>query len=643
MLAARSATFGITPALTIAIAFACAPTLMGQTTPTMSASQLKKLSLEDLANIEVTSVSRRVEKLSDAAAAVEVISAERIERSAATQLPDALRLATGLDVAQATGRSWAISSRGFANTTANKMEVLLDGRSLYSPLYSGVFWDVQDTFIADLARIEVIRGPGAVQWGANAVNGVINIISKPAVETQGSLVRVNVGTEQRGAMVRKGGNAGKGHYRVYAQSWFRDELRTPADGSGGDARRLTQVGGRMDLPASADDQLTVQGDVYQGRERQVNLSPIEVWGGNLLSRWSGAVGANDRASVQFYYDRTQRDSPRQFSEIRDTFDLQGQREFHFSTHTIVGGVHARVSADRIGNTTAVQFLPNRSTTRLYSIFAQDEIMLPDPRWRVILGSTLEHNSFTGMEVQPTARIAFTGNERWMAWGAYSHAVRTPSRIDRDLFSQSPNGQYVLIGNRAFDAERLEAMELGGRWHRSDGTFADLALFHNRYDRLRSQEPVGPRGVPFTLGNRFNGRATGLELALTHRPFAEWQLKVGWREMTKVLWPDSASGDRTGGASEGNDPRRILTLHSSFDLSHDWRFDAVIRHASRRPAPAVPATTEADLRLAWQASRDWELGVFGRNLLHHAHREFGAAGPAARELARTVEFSVTWRR
>ncbi len=606
---------------------------------------LKHLALDELVDLEVTSVSRRSEQLMKVAAAIDVLTGEQIERGGATNLPDALRLIPGLDVAQANGHTWAISSRGFANTTANKMEVLLDGRSLYSPLFSGVFWDAQDVLLADLARIEVIRGPGAVQWGANAVNGVVNLITKPAAETQGWRVGAAAGTEDRAQLaVRYGGRVGAaGYYRAYLKTWARDALQLTNGQSAGDGLRLTQGGGRVDLPTGADGNLTLSTDAYRGAADQPAGAPLIIKGGNLMAHWDAPIGANDKVGVQFFYDRVQRDIPRQFAEKRDTFDLQGQGEFHPGRQTIVAGARARISADQIGNSATLMFLPSRRTTRLFSVFAQDEMELVENRWRLIGGSTLEHNSFTGWEVQPTLRLAYTPTENMTWWASASHAVRTPSRIDTDFFARATaDGPLLLVGNSGFQAEQLRAIELGWRWRPQESLWVDLTAFHNQYDRLRSQEPTGPAPVPFTLGNMLNAKTTGLEMTLAYQPVAWWQVRLGWRELAKSLWLDPGSRDASGGNGEGNDPRRIVSLQNSWEFRHGWSWGAVLRYTSRRPAPAVPAYFEADTRLAWQPNDRWEWALTGRNLLHAVHREFGAGGPTASGLERSVTLSFTWK-
>ena len=606
---------------------------------------LKRASLDELVNLEVTSVSRRHEQLLKAAAAIDVLTSEQIERSGATNLPDVLRLITGLDVAQANGRTWAVSSRGFANTTANKMEVLLDGRSLYSPLFSGVFWDAQDVLLADVARIEVIRGPGAVQWGANAVNGVVNIITKPAAETQGWRVSAGAGTEDRGQYAaRYGGRVGeRGYYRAYLKTSTRDALRLANGQSARDTKRLTQLGGRMDLAAGVGANLTFSTDAYRGTVDQLVGDRITIKGGNMLAHWTAPVGPADQVEWQFYYDRVERDIPRQFAERRDTFDFQGQREFHHGRHTIVAGAHARVSADLIGNSATILFQPSHRTTRLFSAFVQDEVVLVKNRWRLIFGSTLEHNSFTGVEVQPTARLVFTPADSTTLWASASRAVRTPSRIDTDFSGRSvAAGPLVIVGNSDFQAEQLQAIEAGWRWRPTPRLLLDVAAFHNRYDQLRSQEPAGAAPVPFTLRNLLNAETNGLEATFALQLATWWQCKLGWRELSKSLWLDPGSRDATQGRSEGNDPRRIVTLQSSWDLPHRWTVAANVRYNSRRPAPAVPAYLEADLRIAWHPRDDWECALVGRNLLDPAHREFGAAGATAPEVQRALALTLTWK-
>lgn len=605
-------------------------------------AQLKSFSLEELANLEVVSVSRRSEELWRASAAIDVVTGERIRRAGVFELPDALRLATGLDVAQANGRTWAINARGFVNTTANKLEVLMDGRSLYSGLFSGVFWDAQQALLADLARIEVIRGPGAVQWGANAVNGVINIISRPAAETQGALVEVTAGNATRfqGA-VRYGGALPDGHFRVYALLRDQAPLRRAGGGDAGDGRRIGQIGTRIDWKLADTAVLTLQGDAYDGDASQPVGGAITVRGANLLGRWT-AGGEAAPASLQFYYDRVERRIPGVFGERRDTFDAQGQREFTAGRHTWLVGARARVLVDRIDNSASLAFLPANTTTRLFSVFAQDVVDFSDPRWRVVLGTTLEHNSYTGLEVQPTVRATFAAGERSLWWAALSRAVRTPSRIDTQFFTRTPAGADALIGNPDFDSEELQAAEVGLRWRTEGRWFVDLSLFHHRYDNLRSQEPVGGAPVPFTLRNLLNARSDGAELTLTWQPDAWFNGKLGWRELEKSFSFDAGSRDATRGAAEGNDPRRLGFLQASFELPRECRLDVVLRYAGARPAPLVPAVLEADVRLAAPFGRHWEWALSGRNLLDRAHREFGPATSASPEVRRSVQLTLTWR-
>lgn len=611
----------------------------GRTPPSApTATALKRIPLEELASMEVISVSRRAEELWRAAAAIDVVTGDGLRRAGANDLPDALRLATGLDVAQANGRTWAVNARGFVTTTANKLEVLMDGRSLYSSLFSGVFWDVQQTVLADLARIEVIRGPGAVQWGANAVNGVINIISRPAGETQGSLVEVSAGNEERlQAVVRHGGALPGGHYRAYALARERDELRTASGAAARDGLRLMQGGVRVDL-GWGEEKLTIQGDAYDGEASQPTGNDIALRGGNLLCRWTGGPTV-----LQFYYDRVEREIPGVFAEERDTFDLQGQRQFVFERGSLLAGARARISADRIGNSATIQFLPARRTLKLFSAFAQAETTLPDSRWRLCAGTTLEHNSYTGVELQPTVRAVLAEAEAHTWWGAVSRAVRTPSRIDTDFFARTSTGAPIIVGGGDFKSEEFLAAELGWRWRPNARWLTDLAVFHHWYDDLRSQEPVGAGPVPIVLRNKLNARTKGAELTVTWQPALWLNAKLGWRELDKDFTLDPGSRDTTRGTAEGNDPRRLGFVQASFDLQHEVSLDVVLRYTGTRPAPRVPGVLEADVRIAGRAGRDYEWALTGRNLLDRAHRQFGAAGPAAGEVERSWFLTLSWRR
>ncbi len=609
-----------------------------------SPAQLKSLSLEQLTQVEVTSVSRRNEKLVDAAAAVQVLTGDRIIRSGAMTLPDALRLATGLQVSQLDGREWAISARGFASLSAEKMEVSQDGRSLYGPLFSGVLWDVQSVALDDLDRIEIVRGPGAALWGANAVNGVINIVTKPAVQTQGSIVGTTLGARERQGFVRHGGATGAGgFYRIYAHGWETGPLELAGGQGAGDDRRLMKIGGRLDQAVGGNGaNVTVQSDAYRGFLNQFGLERSTVQGGNGIARLEAPLASTTgRFRVQANFDHTERDIPATYSEIRSTGEAFAEAEMGGARLSGTFGIRGRVSADRIGNGPTLGFFPTRRTIGLYSLYGQGRVVLPDPRWSVIAGSTLEHNSFTGFEVQPTARLAFNSGRDWMAWAGVSRAVRTPSRIDTDVAFPGPGNLTLLQGSPAFRSEDLTALEIGWRWSKRDLFTLELNAFANRYRHLRSLEPASGT-VLFTNRNLLKGATEGAELTATIKPARSVRLVLGARTLGRrlSLLPESRSPNP--GNYEGNDARFIATAQASFDLRRDLQLDVVVRHVGEQPRPVVAAYTEADVRLAWQLRHEWEVALAGSNLLHPSHQDGAQGGSPVELVRRNVAVSASWR-
>jgi iron complex outermembrane receptor protein len=610
-------------------------------------SRLKGLSIEQLMEIDVTSVSRRSEPVSSAAAAITVITGDDIRRTSANNLPDALRVAAGLQVAQADGSTWAISARGFNITTANKLLVLIDGRTVYTPLYSGVFWDVQDVMLEDVERVEIIRGPGATLWGANAVNGVINIITKSAADTQGALVSLGGGTEERAlASFRQGGKLGEGTaYRAYGKYSYRDSLAFANGDSARDPLRRGQAGFRVDHADRGSGALTFQGDAYHGLAGQkvVVRADTDLDGANLLGRWSRTYSERSGSSVQVYYDYTHRQIPRWFEEHRHTLDLDYQHRKPFgSRHDVVWGAGYRATHDQVGNSPGVAFLPNHRTESLFSAFAQDEISLFH-HLRLTVGSKLEHNTWTGFELQPSVRFAWVPDERRTLWGAISRAVRTPTRYDEDIVFYTAAGGPLLEGSSAFVSEELLAYEVGYRVQPRTGLVLDFATFYNVYDNLRSFEPAtAPGPFPYRFGNRLNADTWGAEVRASWQAAAWWRLHAGYAYFDKNLSLDPESLDPTAGKAEGDDPRSRFVLRSLMDLPGGFELDGTVRYVARLPSPVVPAYTELDLRLGWQASDRLEFSLVGQNLLHARHPEFGAPSPFRQEVERGAYGKVTWR-
>jgi iron complex outermembrane receptor protein len=607
------------------------------------AAALKRLALEDLMDVDVTSVSRRSEPVSEAAAAIDVITGDEIRRSGITTLAGVLRLATGLSVARVDGTTWAISARGFTGTAANKLLVLIDGRSVYTPLFSGVFWDVQDTFLADVDRIEIIRGPGATLWGANAVNGVINVITRPASRTQGGRVELAIGNQERGfGAIRYGDELGaSAHYRAYAKFNYEDAQLTESGASADDPLRRLQLGGRIDWSRSKKTQVALIGDANVGGMGRVDQPTTDVHGGNFLARVNHQTGSGAELQVQGYYDRTFRSIPGFFEEQRGTWDLDLQYRARLrERHMLLAGGGYRLTRDRTGvpppshaaSGSAVVFVPAARQSALYAAFVQDEFaVVPQTVWLTV-GARAEHNDFSGFEFQPTLRVRWMPRPRTVVWGAMSRAVRTPARLDVDVRSVLPDGTVVLVGGGdEFTAESVVAYEAGYRVQPVPSLSIDIAAYHNEYDRLRSQEP----GPPIVLANGLRGRSNGLETQVTLHPTGWMRWQGSWTLFDKHLELRPGSADPTGGVAEGNDPRHQLSLRSTLNLPHRTELEGFLRRMGALPAPVVPAYTELDMRAAWSVTDDFELAVVGRNLLHASHPEFGPPGPRRVEIERSV--------
>lgn len=637
-----------------------------------STGVLKRLSIEELMDIEVTSVSRTPETLSSAAAAVSVITTEDIRRSGATTIPEALRGVPGLHVARRNSNSWAVSSRAFSSINSEKLLVLSDTRSIYTPLVSGVQWDVQDYLLEDVERIEVIRGPGASLWGSNAVNGVINITTKDARNTQGTLLSATVGTQEQGsAAARYGGRLGEsGFFRVFGQYSDRDATFHPGATSSDDWR-IGHAGFRADWDASSSDALTLQADLYRanigqfapaisiiGRTGPTGDLQVQASGGNVLGRWRRQLSAGSDLQLRAYFDRTHRDDP-SFRDDLDTVDLELQHRYVPSTrHEIVWGLNYRYTDNSNRGKLIFAVAPESSRDQLISGFAQDQFAITDAL-RLTLGTKLEHNDFSGFEVQPSVRLAWDVAPGQNAWAAASRAVRVPTRLERDIAIEvtppGSNPRAVLLGNHDFDAEELIAYELGYRWQPLDVLALDLALFHNRYEGLASLELSAPTldpvsGVatfPVLNMNLTDARSQGAELQATVSPRENWRLIASYGYVYLDMRPHGVDRNR-GVFLDGATPRNQFSLRSQLDLPGGLQLDAQFRHSTqikREPqivsGAGIDGYSELDVRLAWQASEQLGLALVGQNLLHDHHVEFGS--PATRgEIERSAYGKVTWQ-
>jgi iron complex outermembrane receptor protein len=604
---------------------------------------LSSLSLEELGNVRISSVSRRSERLADAAAAVYVITRDEIRRSGYHTLPDILRLAPNLFVARQEAMTYGITARGFNSTTANKLLVLLDGRSVYTPLYSGVFWDAPDTLLEDIERIEVVSGPGGTLWGANAVNGVINVITRSARDTQGALVMAEGGNEDQRAAARWGGRMGEdASVRVYGQTFRRDDTERPDGSLSHDDYRKTQAGFRIDGGERAGT-YTLQGDFYEGSLDQLPaLGPRKTMSGaNLLGRWNRALADNGGLQVQAYYDHSRRDYPGQFAESLDTLDLDIQHNFAAGAkHRVLWGGGARYSRDEVTNSARIAFLPSQKTLSLFNVFAQDTIALSE-ELDLTLGARLERNNYTGWEFTPNVRLTWQPARNQTAWAALSRAVRTPSRLDRDFHSPGTPPFTTLAGGPGFESEKLTALDIGYRAQPTPRFSYTIAAYRHDYDDLRSVESFTPTTLPVVIANGMKGRAWGVEAWASWQVADWWRLSAGANVMHRSLGFDAGSRDITGIQAAGNDPRHQVLLRSSMNLAHAMDLDVNVRNVGSLPNPPVPSYTAVDLRWGWQASRSVELAVAAFNVTGRRHVEFGPLTQRG-EVPRRVSVKLTWR-
>ena len=605
---------------------------------------LTELSMEDLMGLEVTSVSKRPQQQRSAPAAVFVITNKDIERWAVTNIPDALRMVPGLQVARIDANKWAITARGFNSRFANKLLVLLDGRSVYTPLFAGVYWDALDTPLEDIERIEVIRGPGGALWGANAVNGVINIITKVAGQTKGGLVSAGVGSEALQSLVlRYGGKTDKDiDYRLYAKHKKQDSGY--AQGGSDDEADSQALGFRTDWAINSRDSLTIQGDYFQGESGQkltVAADPAPavrtyqdetaLLSNNLLFRWQRSVSSESDLSLQFYYDHVDRDGP-VLQEDRDTLDVEFDYRFSpLKKHDFLWGLGYRRIMDDTKTTATFRLNPESRNVDLYTAFFQDEISLLDDKLALTLGSKFEENDFTGFEYQPSVRLVWIPDDKQSFWAAASRAVRTPSRGEHDVQLRvaapdpAPPFPVFAVGNREFDSEELTAYEIGYRIQNNDHWSSDLALFMNQYSNLRTLDPAA---VPVTqlnlaFGNNMRGTAWGIEWTGKMKFSPSWKLQASYALLNVDLDLKNSSGDSASKNLENTSPQHQLSLWSSYDINHQWQVDSTLRYVDSIESPPAGADDyiELDIRLGWQLSNAINVSLSGRNLLDSHHPEF----------------------
>jgi iron complex outermembrane receptor protein len=617
---------------------------------TQASGQFADLSLEELNDIVITSVSRQEERLSKAAASIFIISGADIRRSGARTLPEALRLAPNLQVARLDSQNYAITARGYNTALQNKLLVLIDGRSVYSPMFSGVFWDAQDVVMEDIERIEVISGPGATIWGVNAVNGVINVITRNAKDSQGALISAVGGSEERDGTVRYGARlGGDGHFRAYARYSRHEDAQTAAGAPVHTGGQHRQAGFRGDW-ALRDGAFMLSGDTYEGRSGQPSgLADVRISGANLIGRYTRKLSSDSDLRLQLVLDHTERNQPNALVDKLDTIEIEAQHGLRLGRrHNIAWGVGYRFSDNKVENGPRLGFLPERINLHWGNVFAQDEISLRE-NLTVTAGAKVEHNNYTGAEFLPSMRLAWTPDASQLFWGSLAHTVRAPARVDRDFYLPAVPvlvagvPRYTLGGGPDFKSETANVVELGYRAQpRADLSYS-VTLFHADYDKLRTAEPNpagGPNSGLYVLRNEAEGKVRGAEMWLQWQPAARWRLYGGLvlQDVDTTLKP--GSGDVTA-AGATNDPRSHWMLRSSHELPSNMQFDWTLRRMGRLPHPAVPAYHELDVHWLWRLRPNLDLALIGQNLLHRSHAEFGAL-PGRSVFERNVLLKLTLR-
>ena len=643
---------------------------------------VSKMSLEDLMNVEVTSVSKHTQRVADAAAAIFVITQEDIRRSGAANIPEALRMVPGIQVARIDQNKWAISSRGFNGRFDNKLLVLIDGRSVYTPLFSGVYWNVQDVMLEDVDRIEVIRGPGATLWGANAVDGVINIITKPAKATQGGIVTAEAGTEERGSeSVRYGGQLGKStYYRVY-EKYFDWGPSIDATGrTANDGWDATRGGFRIDTQSSGPNTLTVQGDLYHSNYNETLTIPSlnspnsstfpnggDYSGGNILGRWNHNFSGSS-TSLQVYFDQTNVVDNSLFTDHESVYDIDFQHNIHLGeSQELVWGLGYRSIQDTNGSSATVSLQPNHISLNQFSSFLQDEISFFDRRLSVTIGSKLEHNDFTGFEIQPNIRLLGNISKDQSVWVAVSRAVRTPSLTEEGLrlnegvvppgappfFSPLPVTE-AIFGSKQFKSEDLLAYEAGYRIQATKSLSLDIAAFYNNYTNLRSAEPgmpflegsPAPTDVVFPLvaSNKMGGGTYGIEPFVEWKVVPKWQLLGSYSYLQMDIKKNANSLDPTADSPDGESPRHQFYVRSSIDLPKHFEQDLSLRYVDKLSSLNIPSYYSLDFHLGWRPGTHLELSVVGQDLLNSQHLEFipEFINTTPTEVRRTFRGHITWR-
>lgn len=627
---------------------------------------LLELDFKNLSEV-VTSVSKKPESSFQAAAAIQVITQEDIKFSGVRNLAEALRMVPGIQVSRSDSSNWAITSRGFNDGFGNKLLVLIDGRSIYTPLFSGVYWDMQDTLLQDIERIEVIRGPGATLWGANAVNGIINIITKKASDTQGTIISTGYGNEEKGFLEgRYGGNIdNKTFHRTYLKLFNKDETKTIAGNDGGNDWSGARGGFRIDHEQSKEHSFTFQGDVY---DQDVNLnlnlptntSPfinpisdtVEQFGTNLLAKWNYKASDNINHTLQVYYDHAQYYYALLKHDI-STFDIDFQSTWNLNKQNeIVWGTGYRYISDHLRGTDLISYVPEKRNVDLYSAFIQNKFTIIPETLSLTFGSKFEHNDFTGFEIQPSIRSTWTPSPNHTVWAAISRAVRTPNRSEDDVSVVVSNlnpGFIRWVGNRQFESEDVLAYEIGYRIKPKRNLLIDTTIFYNEYDDLRTNELDFSANIPAdtALGLPFHngaeGTTYGIEIASTWNVRDNWEIKAAYSYLNVDIQLKDFSTDSLALEDEGKAPKNQFNIRSNIYLPHNVELSNSLYYVDNLSSIGIPSFIQFDSRVSWEPVEGLELSLVGLNLFDDRHQEFTAPlHGEANEIDRSIYGQITWR-
>jgi iron complex outermembrane receptor protein len=608
-------------------------------------TQLSRMSLEELARVEVTSVSRSAQSLSSAPASIYVITHEEIRRAGVLSIPEALRLAPNLQIEQINAQEYQIGARGFGShleyqNFSNKILILIDGRSVYNPLFSGVAYDAQDVVMDDIDRIEVISGPGATLWGANAMNGVINIITRKSQETTGALVRASAGDLENAISARYGEEFGDGDaFRVYAKAFDRGPSEVGAGTSAGDRWHKVQAGFRVDLGAATDThRFTIQGDYQDATENAGAFADVGFRQHDLLGRWEHD-GERADTRLQIFLDSTDRGQPPSGVAFElDTYDIDFQQSLDSGArHRVVWGLGRRYHDYEVVSTSTLRFDPEHRTLELTNVFAQDTIALSD-EFKLTLGLKFEENSYSGWSTLPDVRLAWSPTDHTLVWASAARAIRSPTPFDADVQEWAGGSVLFIEGDPGFEPETVNAFELGYRSQPHTSISWSLSTFYNDYEDLRTIEPAAGGFLPLRWGNLMEGSTYGVELWANWQVTSWWRLSPGYRTLHKRLNFSDGASQLLGVEQAGNDPSKRATLKSSMDFGR-WSIDAMLRYVGKLPSPENPSYTELGARIAWRASDSLELSLVGANLLDDRHSEY--ATPTAREIPRAAYAELRW--